>query len=109
MQSPMTFADCAGRSPSASLRSVPPLPVALAAARLPARAPAASTQPVAPEAAAIRKALEQKFPGAQVRHIAKTAYFGLYEAMLDDQLVYTDPKVAYLFIGSMYDTATKRT
>jgi len=78
-----------------------------------APAPAAAQQPAAaqaatPEVAAIRKALEQKFPGAEIRHIAKTDYLGLYEAMLDDTLVYTDPKVAYVFIGALYDTATKQ-
>ena len=84
---------------------------ALAPASAPA--PAAAQQPAAaqaatPEVAAIRKALEQKFPGAEIRHIAKTDYLGLYEAMLDDTLVYTDPKVAYVFIGALYDTATKQ-
>ena len=78
-----------------------------------APAPAAAQQPAAaqaatPEVAAIRKALEQKFPGAEIRHIAKTDYLGLYEAMLDDTLVYTDAKVGYIFVGAMYDTATKQ-
>ena len=74
-------------------------------------APAASAV-VAPAAgdtaASIRKTLEQKFPGAQVSHVEKSDYLGLYEAMLDDNLIYTDPKVAYIFVGSMYDTATKQ-
>jgi thiol:disulfide interchange protein DsbC len=60
------------------------------------------------EATAVSKALEQKFPGAQISHVGKTGYMGLYEAMLDDTLVYTDSKAAYLFVGSMYDTATKQ-
>ena len=68
----------------------------------------AAAQPVTPEVAAIRKGLEQKFPGAEIRHITKTEYLGLYEAMLDDTLVYTDPNVAYVFIGAVYDTATKQ-
>jgi len=72
-------------------------------------APASATaQPAqGAEALAIRAALEQKFPGAQISHIEKSGYLGLYEVMLDDNLVYTDPKVAYIFVGSMYDTATK--
>ena len=78
-----------------------------------APAPAASAAPAAaqqttPETAAIRKALEEKFPGAEIRHVAKTDYLGLYEAMLDDTLVYTDSKAAYVFIGALYDTATKQ-
>jgi len=53
------------------------------------------------------EALEQQSPRAQMSHSAKIGYLGLYEVMLDDNLVYTDPKVAYIFVGSMYDTATK--
>ena len=74
----------------------------------PAPPAAAEAQASSPEVAAIRKSLEQKFPGAAVKHIAKTDYLGLYEVMLDDTMIYTDPKVAYIFVGSMYDTATKQ-
>jgi thiol:disulfide interchange protein DsbC len=73
-----------------------------------APAPTGATEAQTPEGAAIRKALEQKFPGAQIRNVAKSPYFGLYEVMLDDTLIYTDPKAAYVFVGSMYDTATKQ-
>ncbi|HXU66934.1 MAG TPA: DsbC family protein [Casimicrobiaceae bacterium] len=66
----------------------------------------ASTQ--TPEVAAIRKAFEERFPGAHVNHIEKSNYFGLYEVMLDDNLIYTDPSAAYVFVGSVYDTATKQ-
>jgi thiol:disulfide interchange protein DsbC len=69
---------------------------------------AADATPPSPEAAAIRKALEQKFPGAHISHIAKSGYLGLYEVMLDDNLVYTDPSAAYVFVGSLYDTTTKQ-
>ena len=89
--------------------------IALACAPL-AFAQNASTAPLkataeaaaSPEAAAIRKALEQKFPGAQITLVAKSGYLGLYEVMLDDNLVYTDPSAAYVFVGSLYDTATKQ-
>ena len=73
-----------------------------------APAQGATAGPQSPEAAAIRKSLGQKFPGAQIRHVAKSPYFGLYEVLLDDNLVYTDPATAYVFVGSMYDTATKQ-
>ena len=90
--------------------------MALACSATIALAQNASTAPVsAPtaqpaqgtEALAIRTALEEKFPGAQIGHVEKSGYLGLYEVMLDDRLVYTDPKVAYVFVGSMYDAATK--
>ena len=65
--------------------------------------PAAST-----EVAALKKQLELKFPGARIGVIAKTPYFGLYEVQFDDQLVYTDAKATYVFVGNVYDTATKK-
>ena len=71
-------------------------------------APAADKSAVPPaEAAAIKKALEAKFPGADVRGISKTPYFGLYEVQFDDRLVYTDAKVKYIVVGSIYDTESK--
>jgi thiol:disulfide interchange protein DsbC len=69
---------------------------------------AADSQATTGEAAAVRKALSERFPGAQINHVAKTSYLGLYEALLDDTLIYTDAKAAYIFVGSLYDTATKQ-
>jgi thiol:disulfide interchange protein DsbC len=69
---------------------------------------AAAKDPAAiAEAAAVKKSLDAKFPGSDIRFVSKTNYLGLYEAMLDDKLIYTDPKVSYIFLGSIYDTATK--
>ena len=78
------------------------------ASQAPAATTAASQVPAeTPDVAALRKLLLQKFPGAEISHIAKSGYLGLYEVMLGDQLIYTDPKVTYVFVGSIYDTATK--
>ncbi|MFO1397912.1 MAG: DsbC family protein [Burkholderiales bacterium] len=66
------------------------------------RAPAMSA-----EAAGIKKVLEQKFPGAEVRGITKTSYMGLYEVQFDDRLIYTDAKAKYVVIGAIYDTDSK--
>jgi thiol:disulfide interchange protein DsbC len=63
--------------------------------------------PLTPEAAGIKKLLEQKFPGAEVRGITKTSYFGLYEVQLDERILYTDAKAKYLLVGAVYDTETK--
>ena len=67
----------------------------------------AATPPPTPDAAAVKKVLEQKFPGAEIAYIAKSPYFGLYEAMLGDQMIYTDNKANQIIVGSIYDTATK--
>jgi thiol:disulfide interchange protein DsbC len=63
---------------------------------------------VSAEAAGVKKLLEQKFPGAKVSNVGKSGYFGLYEAQFDGQMVYTDAQAAYIFVGSVYDTATKQ-
>ncbi len=72
-----------------------------------ADAPGVPKRP-AGEAATVKKLLEQKFEGAKVTSIAKSPYFGLYEAMFDGQLVYTDAKVSYVIVGNIYDANTKQ-
>ncbi len=70
----------------------------------PAAAQDAAKGDAARELAAVKKSLEAKFPGAQLGSVTKSPYFGLYEAQLDDRIVYTDAKVMYVFVGSIYDT-----
>jgi thiol:disulfide interchange protein DsbC len=60
------------------------------------------------DAAAVKKTLEQKFPGAPIRHVAKSPYFGLYEALIGDQMIYTDAKANQVIVGSVFDTGTKQ-
>jgi thiol:disulfide interchange protein DsbC len=67
-----------------------------------------TAQPLSGEAAAVKKLLEQKFAGATVKGVTKSAYFGLYEVQFEDQLVYTDAKVNYILVGSVYDANTKK-
>jgi len=63
--------------------------------------------PLTPEAAAVKKTLEQKFPGAEARGVTKSPYFGLYEVQFDDRIVYTDAKAKYVLVGSVYDSESK--
>ena len=63
--------------------------------------------PLTGEAATLKKNLEQKFPGAEVRGVAKSPYFGLYEVQFDDRIIYTDAKAKYLLVGSVFDTESK--
>lgn len=85
------------------------LAASVALAQQPAPAPAAAQTPAqsAADLAALKKVLEQKFPGADIRYIAKSPFFGLYEATLGDQMIYTDKKADQIFVGSIYDTTTK--
>jgi thiol:disulfide interchange protein DsbC len=81
---------------------------ALAFFALPAYAqPAKNSAPLTGEAASLKKTLEQKFPGADVKGVAKSPYFGLYEVQFDDRIVYTDAKAKYLLVGSVFDTESK--
>jgi thiol:disulfide interchange protein DsbC len=63
--------------------------------------------PVAREAAQVKKLLQEKFDGVVIGNVTKSP-FGFYEVMFDDQIVYTDAKVAYVLVGNLYDTATKK-
>ena len=63
--------------------------------------------PITAEAAGVKKLLEQRFPGAQIRGIAKAPFLGLYEVMFDDRIVYTDAKARYVLVGAVYDTESK--
>lgn len=81
------------------------LALALAAGLAQAQAPAPA---LSGEAAAIKKALEQKFPGADIRSVTKTNYLGgLWEVLFDDRLVYTDAKTQHIVVGAVFDSATK--
>jgi thiol:disulfide interchange protein DsbC len=65
--------------------------------------------PMTPEAEAVRKLVEQRVPGMEVRGITRTDIAGgLYEVLVDDRIVYVDPKVNYLFMGSIYDLSSKQ-
>lgn len=75
---------------------------------LPSTGQTPAAPPLTAEAAAVKKQVEQKFPGVGVRGVVKTPYFGLFEVQLDDQLMYTDAKVAYVMIGTIYESSTKK-
>lgn len=56
----------------------------------------------------IRKAISAKYPGANISAVSKTSYGGLYEVMIDGDLIYATADGKYLFIGNVVDIATKR-
>lgn len=70
--------------------------------------PDAGSDAASQESTAVKAQLELKFPGAQVSHVAKSPYFGLYEAQFDDRMVYTDVNVTYVLVGAIYDASSKR-
>ena len=73
-------------------------------ARMPPKADAA-----AQEVAAVKQAPRSEVSRARrSSNVAKSPYFGLYEVQLDDRMVYTDAKVTYVIVGSIYDTVGAR-
>jgi len=58
--------------------------------------------------AAIKKNLTAQFPGAAITSITKTPYAGLYEVLIDGQIIYTDETAAYVFLGSVIDTKARK-
>lgn len=59
--------------------------------------------------AEIRKSMQDKFPTVgKLEHIVKTPYAGLYEIVIDGQLLYSDEKGLYLFDGSVIETKSRR-
>lgn len=52
----------------------------------------------------IRQLLQSKFQEiGTIEHVAKTPYAGLYEVVINDQLLYTDEQGQYLFDGNVID------
>jgi len=92
---------------TAALAAIAVLAFALGATPVLAAPSADSTAAPPPEAAFIRKGLEQKFPGSNIGVISKSPYFGLFEVQLDNQLIYTDTKMRYVIVGSVYDADAK--
>lgn len=56
----------------------------------------------------IRAMMQKKFPYSKIISISKTPYFGLYEVAFEDQLVYTDEKMRYLFSGNILDLSNMK-
>lgn len=57
----------------------------------------------------IRQSLQSKMPEVgKLEHIVKTPYAGLYEVIINDQLLYTDEQGQYLFEGSVFDLKNRR-
>jgi thiol:disulfide interchange protein DsbC len=58
--------------------------------------------------ASVKRLIESRFGGIRVESVVKTPYFGLYELLVGDEIIYTDEKVNYIFNGSVVDTRTRR-
>jgi thiol:disulfide interchange protein DsbC len=57
--------------------------------------------------ASIRAEFLKKYPQANVESITRTPYLGLYEMLVDGEVIYTDADFNYLIVGSIIETKTK--
>ena len=57
--------------------------------------------------ASLRAEFLKKYPQAHVESITRTPYLGLYEMVVDGEVIYTDPDFNYLIVGSLIETKTK--
>ncbi|MFO7188658.1 MAG: DsbC family protein [Pseudomonadota bacterium] len=58
--------------------------------------------PASADEAAIKRAIEARLPGAKVESVTQTPYFGLYEVQIGNEILYTDGKAEYLFVGNIH-------
>lgn len=58
--------------------------------------------------ASVRKLMEGKFPGAKISSVVKTAYGGLYEVFMNNEIFYADEQVTFVVVGNLIDTKTSQ-
>lgn len=51
----------------------------------------------------IKRDLSARLPGMTVQSVTRTPFAGLYEVVLDGEIVYTDEKTEYFFGGNIFD------
>lgn len=56
----------------------------------------------------IRKNIEPRLGGAKIESISQTPYSGLYELRVGGDILYTDKKAEFLFIGHVFDAKTSK-
>ncbi len=51
----------------------------------------------------VKRDLRARLPGMTIEGVTKTPFAGLYEVVVDGEIVYTDEKTEYFFGGNIYD------
>ena len=74
-------------------------------------APLATAAVAAPQASAAKLAevtllLETRFKGAPIKGLRTSAFPNLFEAMVGDDMIYFDDKLAHFIVGNLIETAT---
>ncbi|MEQ1519543.1 MAG: DsbC family protein [Usitatibacteraceae bacterium] len=55
----------------------------------------------------VKAELAKKYPEVKAERITKTTYGGLFEIFANGELIYTDEKVNFLFLGTLVDASTR--
>ncbi|MEO8101740.1 MAG: DsbC family protein [Betaproteobacteria bacterium] len=56
---------------------------------------------------AVKNELTKKYPDIVAERITRAGYGDLYEIFTKGEIIYTDPKVTFLLVGMLVDTATR--
>jgi thiol:disulfide interchange protein DsbC len=62
----------------------------------------------ASDMAAIKSNLESRNPPFKVKSVAPSPLAGIYEVLANGNMYYMDNKVSYVFVGNIFEDATKR-
>jgi thiol:disulfide interchange protein DsbC len=65
-----------------------------------------ASQTAGADEASVRKAFSAKFPKAQVQSVTKLPYLGLYEIVVEGEVLYADENFEYLIDGSIISIKT---
>jgi len=65
-----------------------------------------ASQAAGADEASVRKAFAAKFPKAEVQSVTKLPYLGLYEIVVEGELLYADENFDYLIDGNIISTKT---
>ena len=56
---------------------------------------------------AVRQAFQAKFPKMAIESVNKTPFPGMYEIVLEGQILYTDEKITYVLSGNLLDVRSR--
>jgi thiol:disulfide interchange protein DsbC len=66
----------------------------------------AASPAVLADAESVQRQLRARLPGMTIEGVQRSPFAGLYEAVVDGEILYTDEKAEYLFSGDVFDIRT---
>jgi len=68
--------------------------------------PLLASPPANADEESVKRDLRGRLPGMTIDSVKRTPFAGLYEVVVDGEIVYTDEKTEYFFGGNIYDIRT---